>query len=156
MLGSSPSYCSSFKSPQVQTSEPFSLALFLSPSMCCQCQFSSFCAFIIYDVMLSLFSKKHDDMRLSGFIFFEEDAPNAALAHLAAVIIWRVSLYESSNDDIIMMLKQVLERVEPILVRLLQCCSISWKCCLSSLRWALGSSFLLSFILTHWFSVSNK
>ena len=63
-------------------------------------------------------------IRLSGFIFFEEDTPNATLVHSAAIIIWKVGLYESGNDDIIMMLKQVSKRVKTILVRLSQLSSV--------------------------------
>jgi len=56
-------------------------------------------------------------IRSSCFIFVD-CAPVSMLALLAAVIVCRVGRYESGNDDMIRVLKQVLDRLDPILMRL--------------------------------------
>ena len=58
-------------------------------------------------------------MKSSTFIFFN-DAPNTALVHSAAVIVWRVGRYDSGSDDMMMMLYCESDKVDPILVRLSQ------------------------------------
>ena len=62
-------------------------------------------------------SSRRKAIKLSAFIFFD-DAPNTALVRSAAVIIWRVGRYDSSSDDIMMMLYRESDKVDPILMRL--------------------------------------
>lgn len=55
-----------------------------------------------------------------------------------------------------MVLNRVSDRVDPIFMRLLWCCSINWKCCFNSLRWAFGLSLSVSFMLQSWSSASSR
>jgi hypothetical protein len=94
-------------------------------------------------------------IRSSAFIAFA-CCPESLLALSAAVIVWRVGQYDSGREDIIIVLNQVSDIVDPIFIRLSQCWSMSWKWVLSSLRWVLGSSLSISFMLEIWSSVSNR
>ena len=59
--------------------------------------------------------------KLSTFIFFDDahKSHNTALVCSAAVIVCRVGQYNSSSDDMMIMLYCELDKVDPILMRLL-------------------------------------
>ena len=54
--------------------------------------------------------------------------------HSDAVIVWMVDQYDSGKEDIIIMLKCSSDNVEPIFVRLSDCCIMVGKCSFSLLR----------------------
>ena len=57
-------------------------------------------------------------IKSSAFIFFDDEVPNPALVRSAAVIVWRVGQYDSGKDNIMMVLNQESDKVDPILMRL--------------------------------------
>jgi hypothetical protein len=57
-------------------------------------------------------------IKSSAFIFFDYEVPNSVLVCLAVVIVWRVGQYDSGKDDIMMVLNQESDKVDPILMRL--------------------------------------
>ena len=100
-------------------------------------------------------SSKMNEIRSSCFMP-DVCPPANQLVLLAAVIVWRVGLYDAGRDNINIMLNLVSEIVNPIWMRLSQHCSIVWKWDLSSEKWVLESSLLSNFMLVNWSSVSSK